>query len=98
MSAVTPVTPQDLLTPTIPDDYTHQFNSRIRANWNGERARATVYFHEVHPLGVAGDIDLHAVAPVFRAAGWQVFYSPHEDRELCRWLFMAPRNPRGARS
>lgn len=97
MSVVTPVTPQDLLTPTIPDNYTREFNSRIRANWDVERSRATVYFHETHPLGVAGAIDLTDVAPVFEAAGWRVFYYPHEDRDLCRWLFLAPQI-RGVRS
>lgn len=97
MSAVTPVTPQDLLTPTIPDTYTSEFNSRIRANWDADRSRSTVYFHEVHPIGVAGAITLANVAPAFEAVGWQVFYYPHEDRDLCRWLFMAPKL-RGVRS
>lgn len=90
-SRITPITPAEVTTPTLPDSWLKVFNESIQENWNKEWQRSIVRLSKLRSAHRGVEIlDPAEVKDVFEHAGWTVQTHCYQDPDQWWWVFLPP--------
>lgn len=95
MSAVTPITPQDMTRPRLEDGYVRIINSLIKSHWDDQHKQAVLRMDVILGRAVAlGEMSIFRedqVKPFYEAVGgWDVRYFIGEPEIFTSWVFSVP--------